>query len=1183
MASGGNVTISFAGDTSAVESAVKQVEKMLSQVESQTKQTASNMESSTSKAASSVKDSASKATDAISTLSATIKINGDSVGFENAGETCQKVLDNLKSGASTCFDAIQSAGDMAMSAIKTAATVASGAIAGLLTSSVSLASDLTEVQNVVDVTFGDDASTIYEWAEAAGEAFGLSQLQAEQFSGTMGAILKSMDIDDSDLTQMSTDLVGLAGDMASFYNIDAETAFEKLRSGISGETEPLKQLGINLSETNLEAFALAQGIEESYSSMDSAEKATLRYQYIMSQTADAQGDFSRTMADSLANQGRVIKLNFSELSASIGEVLLPTVQEYAGMISGYAKDLQDAFDKDGFEGLISEGGAIVGELVDEIAKQAPTLINYGFDLIDKIVEGITENMPSISQAALDIITQLGDSVKATMESLKPLIGDIANIFVQGVIEYKDVYYTAAFDMITAIADGIAENAGEIGTGISELIQSMIAKIGEAIPDFIDSATTILVTVLTTLTKDMSKYAKNFSDMISKICDSLAKNLPQIIKAAAEFVKAFVKGIVDNADDILDSVGDVVDSVIDVIEDSSPIIQTFATLFAGAFVIKGVGTIVSNIGKIGTAIGNLVSGFSGNPVAIIAGIAGAITAVVTAIELFTESDDEKVEAAVEDFKSQWSDLAAEVDEAAEAYDDMVEARDKAVSDTTGEWDYYESLYQELQKITDENGKIQGGYEARAEYITTTLAEACGIEIDIVDGVIQKYDELSESIESAMTLQEGQSMLDAYEDSYTEAVSGLTDAAAEYARAQNAYDDASEEYQEKRDAYEAALKKKAQEMYKYDTEHLGAPVYATLQDYIDSLRTGENSFGWSYGGMSSSAYNDYLKGLKSALDYDEDSLKSVLEKAQEKYFGYKQTIEDYSNLQAAVLEEDEEKVEYYTENISNHLLTASNATEEQLKAQVEDYDPQKEGLRRLVEAGYGGVAKERGDRQIEMRDRAKEQLDIYYQEYDTTYTDIANKAEETATSVEESGEKIASALDTSKNAIAEYAASLEQKLADSEIGQMLWQGISDGLEGSQIEDDTEEYTYRTKKAFGINSPSRVMRDEVGKYLGEGILESETEALEKVMPDVTTSLLSPTTILAAQSSVRATASEAASRIVSTSQTSNSYYMGGDGYVQECIVSFERGTNDLVDYLYPKLQTKASKLGSKAVSRCG
>ena len=219
---------------------------------------------------------------------------------------------------------------------------------------IGVASDLNEVQNVVDTTFGTDgAIKINEWARNAAEAFGESELQAKQFTSTLGAMFKSMGVGQADMEEMSMSLAGLAGDMASFYNLDPTEAFEKLRSGISGETEPLKQLGINMSVANLEAFALSEGITKAYTSMTQAEQATLRYQYIMSATADAQGDFANT-SDSLANQQRILQLEIQTLAAEIGQDLMPIAQEILTIARDGIQWISE--NKDALEGLAAAAG-----------------------------------------------------------------------------------------------------------------------------------------------------------------------------------------------------------------------------------------------------------------------------------------------------------------------------------------------------------------------------------------------------------------------------------------------------------------------------------------------------------------------------------------------------------------------------------------------------------------------------------------------------------------------------------------------------------------------------------------------------------------------------------------------------------------------------------------------------------
>ena len=219
---------------------------------------------------------------------------------------------------------------------------------------VGVASDLNEVQNVVDTTFGTEgALRINEWARNAAEAFGESELQAKQFTSTLGAMFKSMGVGQAATEGMSMSLAGLAGDMASFYNLDPTEAFEKLRSGISGETEPLKQLGINMSVVNLEALAMSMGIKKSYNEMTQAEQATLRYQYIMNATADAQGDFANT-SDSLANQQRILQLEIQTLAAEIGQDLMPIAQEILTIARDGIQWISE--NKDALEGLAAAAG-----------------------------------------------------------------------------------------------------------------------------------------------------------------------------------------------------------------------------------------------------------------------------------------------------------------------------------------------------------------------------------------------------------------------------------------------------------------------------------------------------------------------------------------------------------------------------------------------------------------------------------------------------------------------------------------------------------------------------------------------------------------------------------------------------------------------------------------------------------
>ena len=260
-------------------------------------------------------------------------LNDTTRAIEKAGKQWDK------SASGSMGDAFQSISGT----INKIKTVALGSAVGKFlldfgSAAVSAASDLKEVQNVVDVTFGDRAATIETWAKKAQSQFGLTETQAKRFTSTMGAMMKSAGLTGPEIVNMSTDLAGLAADMASFYNMDFETAFQKIRSGISGETEPLKQLGINMSVANLEAFALTQGITKAFDKMSQGEQTMLRYQYLMQATADAQGDFART-SDSYANAQRRVQTSLESIKTSLGEVLSTVVEPMTVGLAGLLEQL----------------------------------------------------------------------------------------------------------------------------------------------------------------------------------------------------------------------------------------------------------------------------------------------------------------------------------------------------------------------------------------------------------------------------------------------------------------------------------------------------------------------------------------------------------------------------------------------------------------------------------------------------------------------------------------------------------------------------------------------------------------------------------------------------------------------------------------------------------------------------
>ena len=212
-------------------------------------------------------------------------------------------------------------------------------------SCIELGSDLSEVQNVVDVTFPRMSKQVDKFAKNAATQFGLSETMSKRFTGTFGAMAKAFGFSEAKAYDMSTTLTGLAGDVASFYNISQDEAYTKLKSVFTGETESLKDLGIVMTQTALDSYALANGFGKTTTKMSEMEKVALRYQFVQSQLTQAAGDFSRT-SDGWANQVRILQLQFDSLKATIGQGLinvLSPVIKVINTIIGKLMSLANAF------------------------------------------------------------------------------------------------------------------------------------------------------------------------------------------------------------------------------------------------------------------------------------------------------------------------------------------------------------------------------------------------------------------------------------------------------------------------------------------------------------------------------------------------------------------------------------------------------------------------------------------------------------------------------------------------------------------------------------------------------------------------------------------------------------------------------------------------------------------------
>lgn len=248
----------------------------------------------------------------------------------------EKAMESLGKKTTSTGEKLQSVGDKISSIGSNLKWLSAGAATGL-TGMFKAASDLNENLNKTEVVFGDLSNDVIEWSKTTLNSFGVAQSSALEMSSYFGDMATSMGLTTEQAALMGQELVGRAGDMASFKNVSLDVARTGLAAIFTGETESLKKFGIVMTETNLEAYALAQGFEKQYKDMDQAEKVMLRYSYVMDQTKNASGDFANT-SDGAANSVRVAQESLKEAAATLGQevipLVLPLIQNVTDLVQG---------------------------------------------------------------------------------------------------------------------------------------------------------------------------------------------------------------------------------------------------------------------------------------------------------------------------------------------------------------------------------------------------------------------------------------------------------------------------------------------------------------------------------------------------------------------------------------------------------------------------------------------------------------------------------------------------------------------------------------------------------------------------------------------------------------------------------------------------------------------------------
>lgn len=430
------------------------------------------------------------------------------------------------SGVQTGVSAIKQSFNGLGSAVKKIGLLIAGAFAvGKLVQfgkeCVELGSNLAEVQNVVDVTFTTMSDKVNEFAKNAMTSAGLSETMAKQYVGTFGAMSKSFGFSESQAYDMSTALTQLTGDVASFYNISQDLAYIKLKSVFTGETETLKDLGVVMTQSALDQYALANGYGKTTSEMTEQEKVALRLAFVQKQLSAASGDFIRT-SDSWANQVRVMQLQLQSLKATVGQGLInifTPVLKVINVLLGKLATLANAFKS--FTELIT-GKKSSGQTSGSGAGLAGT-------------DAIADTADQYGQAA-DNAEKLADANKDNATATKKANKETKN-YLSTLDEISKVSATSDGSASTPSTSGSTGTGSSLPSTVGNVDYGSLAE-GETALDKISKSAQKLADLLKKLWKPFQdawkKEGKNTIDAanialsgIAKLAKSVGKSLVEV--------------------------------------------------------------------------------------------------------------------------------------------------------------------------------------------------------------------------------------------------------------------------------------------------------------------------------------------------------------------------------------------------------------------------------------------------------------------------------------------------------------------------------------------------------------------------------------------------------------------------------------------------------------------------------
>ena len=838
------------------------------------------------------------------------------------------------------------------------------------------------------------------------------------------------DIGDAELREFQRELIATEGKLGNFKEqlSSTEQATDDMGDSAKEAAQDIAKFGT----------AAAAALGYTVNVADSTDSALNSLQAQTGLTAEEMKKYADVMES-------IYLANYGEDLNDVANAMA-MVKQYTGEVDPSklreltinAMAMEDTFSMDlsetlrGVDALMRNMGLTAEEAFDYISKGAQNGLNKSGELADNIAEySQLWAQAGFSAEEMFTILQNGlDSGAYNLDKVNDFVKEFAISLSDGRIEDNlDSFSSESQALFDAWKNGEAESKEVFNSIINDLAEmenqqealTLASNVWSSLGE--DNAMAV-ITSLNDVNDTYSDVAGNMESIKDIKYDDLANEF----QALGRQIK--VEMIEPIGEELLPVAKNFINWTSEHMEDLIPIVKTLGAVFGTIFVVNKVAKFVSSIKTLNTAFSTLFAAISANPIAAIAiGISAATVAIAAAVNEIDTLDDvyNNAKDSAKELDTAEQALVDSITASSEAYSSLMAAREESNQSILAEYTNCENLYEELQNLVDENGKVKDGYEARAEAITTILANALGIEIELIDGVIVEYETLQGSIEALIETKKAEALISANQSAYTEAIANQTSAFVEYNKA-------CEEVKSTEEEIAAIRERLANAKQNYDT--------TGLDQYKEEIAS--------------------LEGELSGLNIKWGAQVQIMETAGSTYSGYMSIIENYEGLLESIATGDIEAMNKAVTNLTYNFKTSTTATKSELQNQLSTYKSMYEAMKQAVEDGAPGITQAQVDAMANMVEAAENEL--------RNFPDDVGVVGQTASRA------FANGIDSNKNKAKEAGRSIGSNATDGmkrsgdqarevgrEIGNRAVSGVEEGSSGMRRSGEQAGEKY----ASGMNS--------------------------------------------------------------------------------------------------------------------